>query len=102
MRNNINKDGLQKKLRGISLTLHCELEHSAYKDVPWINRLVQYTAAALRTPHVKVIGVCFGHQIIGRALNVPVKLNNMGWEMAVLPIALTPVGESLFLKDKLV
>jgi len=71
-------------------------------DIPWINKLVSVTTAALQTPHIKIIGICFGHQIIGRALNAPVKVNNMGWEMAVLPIDLTPLGKTLFEKDKLV
>lgn len=59
-------------------------------------------SSALQTPHIKVIGVCFGHQIIGRALNAPVQLNDMGWEMAVLPVELAPAGKALLGKDQLV
>lgn len=71
-------------------------------DVPWINKLVSVITSALQTPHIKVIGVCFGHQIIGRALNVPVQLNDMGWETAVLAVELTPAGKALLGKDQLV
>lgn len=78
------------------------LEHSAYLDVPWINKLVSVISSALQTPHIKVIGVCFGHQIIGRALKAPVQLNDMGWETAVLPVELAPAGKALLGKDRLV
>ena len=71
-------------------------------EIPWINKLVSFTATVLQAPHIKIIGVCFGHQIIGRVLGVEVGLNKMGWETAVLPINLTPSGKALFRKDKLV
>jgi hypothetical protein len=70
--------------------------------IPWINKLVSVITSALQTPRIKVIGVCFGHQIIGRALNAPVHLNDMGWEMAVLPVELYPAGKALLGKDQLV
>jgi hypothetical protein len=71
-------------------------------DVPWINKLVSVITCALQMPHIKIIGVCFGHQIIGRALNAPVQLNYLGWETAVLPVDLAPAGKVLFGKDQLV
>lgn len=42
---------------------------------------------------VRVIGVCFGHQVIGRALGVEVKRNEKGWEAGILPVPLLPRGK---------
>jgi GMP synthase-like glutamine amidotransferase len=41
---------------------------------------------------VRIIGVCFGHQIVGRALGLRVGRNDDGWEVSVLPIGLTEFG----------
>jgi GMP synthase-like glutamine amidotransferase len=49
-----------------------------------------------------VIGVCFGHQIIGRAAGVKVGRSDKGWEIAVLPIELSPRGKELFEQDTMV
>lgn len=49
-----------------------------------------------------MIGVCFGHQIIGRAMDMKVQRNDKGWEVAVLPIDLTQKGKELFGLERLV
>jgi GMP synthase-like glutamine amidotransferase len=51
---------------------------------------------------VRIIGVCFGHQILGRALGVPVGRSDIGWEIAVCDVDLTEKGKALFGKDTLV
>jgi GMP synthase-like glutamine amidotransferase len=51
---------------------------------------------------VRIIGVCFGHQIVGRALGVKVGRNDEGWEVSVCEMDLTEKGKDLFRKDKLV
>ena len=44
-----------------------------------------------------VVGVCFGHQIVGRALGSPVGRSPAGgWELAVVDMALTDAGRRLF------
>lgn len=78
-------------------------KHSAYLDEPWINRLVEFTRAALATEgRVKVIGVCFGHQIVGRAAGVKVGVNEKGWEVSVTEIRLSEKGKEIFGSDTLV
>lgn len=76
--------------------------HNSFEDVPWINRLVDYTAQVLAQDRVRIIGVCFGHQILGRALGVKVGPNDAGWEVAVHDIELSPQGKELFGLENLV
>lgn len=44
--------------------------------------------------------MCFGHQIVGRALDVKVDRSDAGWEVAVTPMALTARGKQLFGVDR--
>ncbi|CAH0529816.1 glutamine amidotransferase-related protein [Vibrio hippocampi] len=50
----------------------------AYADIDWINQLAQWivTCDEAQTP---LIGICFGHQIIARALGAQVAKSNKGW-----------------------
>lgn len=41
-------------------------------------------------------GICFGHQIMARALGGPVVPNNGRWELGVYDVNLTPVGCDFF------
>jgi GMP synthase-like glutamine amidotransferase len=56
----------------------------------------------LAQDRVRLIGVCFGHQIVGRALGAKVGRSDGGWEVAVNDIELTEKGKELFGVDKLV
>lgn len=78
-------------------------KHSAYEDDEWIVRLVEFVRKAVATGgRVKVVGVCFGHQIVGRALGVPVDRNDKGWEVSVTELKLSEEGKKLFGLEKLV
>ncbi|KAM5433449.1 hypothetical protein McanMca71_002118 [Microsporum canis] len=63
---------------------------------PWINKLVGFTATVLAQDRVRVIGVCFGHQILGRALGVKVGRSDVGWEASVNPLTLSKEGKEIF------
>ncbi|KAK3502826.1 class I glutamine amidotransferase-like protein [Neurospora crassa] len=95
-------------------------KHSAYENDPWIVKLTEFVKKVLTEQEgegegdgdgdsddgsikqgrkkkiIKVIGVCFGHQIIGRALGQVVERNEKGWEVSVTPVGLTDVGRRLF------
>ncbi|KAK8029167.1 hypothetical protein PG991_006223 [Apiospora marii] len=85
-------------------------KHSAFEDDEWILRLVAYTKRLLEQPAreeggrapVRVIGVCFGHQIVGRAMGAPVGRSDRGWELSVVDMALTDEGKRIFGGETLV
>ena len=49
-----------------------------------------------------MLGICFGHQIIARALGARVGPSVSGWEVAVEPFYLTSAGRRLFGKNEIV
>lgn len=74
----------------------CYIEFSALDTTPWINRLVAYTKSVLAQTRVRIIGVCFGHQIVGRALGSILTRSPLGFEISVCKVDLTETGKSLF------
>jgi hypothetical protein len=84
------------------LTLDRPIGHDSFADTPWTNTLVEYTAKILTETSVRVIGVCFGHQIVGRALKAGVGRNPDGWEAAVNDVQLSEKGKEVFGVDSIV
>ena len=69
----------------------------AFGDDPWIQYLVKYTQGAILSNRVRVVGVCFGHQIVGRALGAKVARSEGGvWEASVCQYTQTSKGKELF------
>ena len=77
-------------------------EYDSFENHPWILKLVEFTQKVLAQDRVKIIGVCFGHQIVARALGTEVGRNPKGWETAVEPQDLTEKGQRLFKVERLV
>lgn len=63
---------------------------------------MDYCRLAYETTDIPLVGICFGHQIIARALGAKVQRNAGVWEVAVDQVDLTPDGQRLFNSDKLV
>lgn len=76
--------------------------HDSFADAPWILKLVEYTKRCVEEKRIRLIGVCFGHQIIARAMGVKVGRNPDGWEAAVNEVQLSEKGKELFGLDTLV
>ena len=70
-------------------------EHTAFADDAWIVALVGFVKSFLETSGKPVVGICFGHQIIGRALGAKVCKSPGGWELSVDKIDSTPEGRDL-------
>jgi len=78
-----------------------KLELNAFDNTEWILRLVEYVQKMLKHDRIRVIGVCYGHQIVGRALGAKVARSD-AWEISVSEVQLTPKGKQVFEKDVLV
>ncbi|PGH19560.1 hypothetical protein AJ80_03896 [Polytolypa hystricis UAMH7299] len=98
---NVVDDDKYPSLDDIDAILMTGSRHNSYEDIPWINRLVDFTTKVLAQDRVRIIGICFGHQILGRALGVKVGPNEQGWEVAVYDMDLTEEGKTLFGVEKL-
>lgn len=77
-------------------------KYSAYADDDWIIRLTEYTRALIEEGRVRIIGVCFGHQIVARALGGRVAASLAGWELSVTEMELTKEGKRVFGGESLV
>ncbi|KAG4427341.1 hypothetical protein IFR05_017175 [Cadophora sp. M221] len=71
-------------------------KHNSFDNDPWILKLVDFVKRVLDQRRVRIIGVCFGHQILGRALGAKVARSQEGWEISVTAIDLTKKGQELF------
>lgn len=99
----VNHPEAYPDLDAVDAVLISGSKHSAYLDEPWINRLVEFVQQAVATGgRAKVVGVCFGHQIVGRALGAKVAVNEKGWEVSVTEIKLSAKGREVFGSDALV
>ncbi|KAL8789502.1 MAG: hypothetical protein Q9213_001115 [Squamulea squamosa] len=72
--------------------------YDAHGDDPWILKLVELIQTLWQNrPDIRFSGVCFGHQILCRALGAKIDSTpNSKWELAHVPITLTPIGSRLF------
>ncbi|RAK93861.1 class I glutamine amidotransferase [Aspergillus costaricaensis CBS 115574] len=76
-------------------------KHDSFENHPWILKLVDFTKKAFEDKRVKIFAICFGHQILARALGARVGRNTAGWEIAVCEVDLTETGKELFGREKL-
>lgn len=76
-------------------------KHDAFEKDEWIVRLVNFTKRCIEGGRIRVIGVCFGHQIIGRALGAELGRNIRGWEVSVTEHELTDEGKKVFGMEKM-
>lgn len=89
-------------LKDIDAIVISGARNSAYDDDPWILKLVEFVRTILETQaRVRVIGVCFGHQVVGRAVGGVVSRGER-WEVSVEDLMLTERGREIFGRSSLV
>lgn len=89
-------------LEDIDAVLMSGSKHNSFENDPWILKLVEFTKKILEQRRVRIIGVCFGHQIVGRALGAKVDRSDKGWELSVTAVDLTKKGQEIFGRPALV
>ncbi|KAJ6113422.1 Glutamine amidotransferase type 1 [Penicillium sp. IBT 18751x] len=89
------------KLEDIDAMLLTGSKYNSFEDSAWIKRLVEFTQQVLAQSRVRILGICFGHQIVGRALGAKVGRSEQGWELAVCDMDLTEKGKELFGLEKI-
>ncbi|KAI8369722.1 class I glutamine amidotransferase-like protein [Blakeslea trispora] len=77
-------------------------KHNAHDDDPWILKLVDFvrTVQTDYREKVKLIGFCFGHQVMIRAAGGKTGRNKAGWEVGWYQVQLTREGQAFFKTDK--
>ncbi|KAJ9098163.1 hypothetical protein QFC21_004492 [Naganishia friedmannii] len=69
---------------------------SSYQPIPWILKLVDFIRDLVtdeKKRAIKIIGICFGMQILALALGSNVEPNPAGWELGVYDVQLTDCGK---------
>ncbi|CAJ0650419.1 12960_t:CDS:2, partial [Entrophospora sp. SA101] len=76
---------LKEDIDVIIITGSCKnFAFSVYKDVPWIHKLDNFISLIYNSYcKVKLVRICFGHQIIAKALGGKTLKNQLGWEVTV-------------------
>ncbi|GAA6017479.1 hypothetical protein JCM11491_006838 [Sporobolomyces phaffii] len=75
---------------------------SAYESDEWIVKLVDYVKdLPRRNETLKLIGICFGHQILARAHGSETEKNEKGWEVGTRTLELTHTAKQLFTRTQL-
>ncbi|WVO16933.1 hypothetical protein L204_104619 [Cryptococcus depauperatus] len=72
-------------------------KHTAHDTSnPFIPPLIEFVHRIINSPntlHIKLIGICFGHQILSIALGGKCESGNNGWEIGVYGCKLTAEGK---------
>ncbi|KAJ3377280.1 hypothetical protein HDU92_008485, partial [Lobulomyces angularis] len=74
---------------------------SSYQNEPWILNLKKFCKLVIEKNLSKLLGVCFGHQVIAEAFGGKVEPNLAGWEVGWTDIKLNDFGISNFGKENM-
>jgi len=63
-------------------------QYSTYEDLTWIKKLEDFIQQC-HNNETKLVGICFGHQLIAQSLGGKVEKNAKGWELGVTATHIT-------------
>ena len=63
-------------------------QYSTYEDLTWIKKLEDFIQQC-HNNETKLVGICFGHQLIAQSLGGKVEKNTKGWELGVTATHIT-------------
>ncbi|XP_051147091.1 gamma-glutamyl peptidase 5-like isoform X2 [Andrographis paniculata] len=86
LKGELPEDDVVGDYEGFVITGSC---NDAYGNEFWICRLLALVAK-LDAMKKKVLGICFGHQILGRAVGGKIGRSNRGWDIGISKIELYP------------
>ncbi len=66
--------------------------HSVYDDIDWLTDLKGFVATLIEL-QMPLIGICFGHQLIGSLLGAPVAKAEVGWQIGARDYRLATIPE---------
>ncbi|THW03082.1 class I glutamine amidotransferase-like protein [Aureobasidium pullulans] len=93
----VDKQEYPEDLEKVDAILMTGSKYNSFDNDPWIIKLVEFTREILESQsRIRVLGICFGHQIVGRALGAKVARGEQGWEVSVTPLELTSLGKEIF------
>ena len=72
--------------------------YSCYEDIEWIHNL-KSKIVEMDKLNIRMVGICFGHQLIMYALGGEVKPNKNGWEVSVSDIFTTDRGYDILCQN---
>ena len=84
----VQRDEYPDDLDSVDAYLITGSKASVYDDIPWINTLAEFVRK-LRQRRKKLIGICFGHQMIAQALGGSTEKSAKGWGVARHTVTLT-------------
>ncbi|EKM77659.1 hypothetical protein AGABI1DRAFT_86579 [Agaricus bisporus var. burnettii JB137-S8] len=91
----------EERISGYDMMMITGSAADAHDNAEWITRLIEFVQHLTRDyPKVKLFGVCFGHQIIARAIGGICARNN-AWEVGPTTVKLTDIGRAVFDVDEL-
>ena len=74
---------------------------SVWENEPWMRRTIEWLQECIQMSTTPILGVCFGHQLLGQALGGTVVPNPKGAEYGTIEVELSPEGTADRLFDGL-
>jgi len=96
----VNKGEYPQKIDECDAYLITGSKSSAYDNDEWITQLKVYVQS-LYQKNKKILGICFGHQLIAMALGGDTRLASQGWGVGVHQYETSRQGRRLFLPAQL-